>query len=438
MSKLFEDVACPACGCVCDDLAVEVEKSEILRVERSCALGEAWFLQPRSQEPQTMAHGKPASYEEALVASAQMLSRSVAPLVYGLSCTSTGGVRAACQLAEAMGGTLDTAAAQESLPCYVAQQTLGMSTATLGEVRNRADLVIYWGCDPVETHPRHVERFVDAAGMFVPDGRDGRQVFVIDNKRSATSDIANQFLQVNSGGDFELMTALQTELQNLSFDREAVAGVSMPEIQALAQAMKACKYGVIFFGSSFPKATVPSATFEALFRLVRELNAYTRFVACPLHQLSDKGASQTITWQTGYPSSVSFAKGYPRYNAGEFSANTLLERGEVDSVLLVGAQELGELSAKASERFHELPLLVIGPNAQTEWSHAQAGFLTSEYGIQRVGTAYRMDGVPIPLSKVVETSLPSDEKVLLDILNEFTELRARTTGVLESTRNSLS
>ena len=25
--------------------------------------------------------------------------------------------------------------------------------------RERADLVIYWGCDPVTTHPRHIERY---------------------------------------------------------------------------------------------------------------------------------------------------------------------------------------------------------------------------------------------------------------------------------------
>ena len=419
MSKFFEDVACPVCGCVCDDLSLEVEDSEILQVERSCALGEAWFLQKRLREPQAMAHGKPATYDEAIVASVQMLNQSSAPMIYGLSVTSTGGVRAACQLAETIGATLDSASAQNSMSGQLAQQSVGLSTTTLGEVRNRADLVIYWGCNPLETHPRHVERFVDAAGMFVPNGRQGRRVIVIDDEESATAEIADQFLRVNSGEDIELIDSLRMILKELSLDRDSVAGVSLDEITSVVQAMKACNYGVVFFGAELSNVRVPSATFEALFRLVRELNTYTRFVACPLHQRGDKGVGQAITWQTGYPGSVNFAEGYARYRASEYSADTLLERGEVDSVILVGTQGLGNLSSKACEGLQDLPLLVIGPDAPTQWHNSKAGFLTSEYGIQREGTAYRMDGVPITLSKVVDSSLPSDEEVLLGILEEY-------------------
>ncbi len=42
-----------------------------------------------------------------------------------------------------------------------------------------------------------------------------------------------------------------------------------------------------------------------------------------------------LAWQTGYPFSVNFARGYPRYNPGEFSAQDMLERGDVDLCLFV-------------------------------------------------------------------------------------------------------
>ena len=43
-------------------------------------------------------------------------------------------------------------------PSKLGAQLVGKVTCTLGEVRNRADLVIYWGTNPVETHPRHLTR----------------------------------------------------------------------------------------------------------------------------------------------------------------------------------------------------------------------------------------------------------------------------------------
>ena len=38
------------------------------------------------------------------------------------------------------------------------------------------------------------------------------------------------------------------------------------------------------------------------------------------------GADSVLCWQTGYPFSVNLARGYPRYNPGEYTANQLLER----------------------------------------------------------------------------------------------------------------
>ena len=36
---LIKDVVCPFCGCLCDDLDVEVENGRIIRVDNACTLG---------------------------------------------------------------------------------------------------------------------------------------------------------------------------------------------------------------------------------------------------------------------------------------------------------------------------------------------------------------------------------------------------------------
>src|SRR5512138_329709 len=46
-------------------------------------------------------------------------------------------------------------------PSILGVQEVGIPTATLGQIRHRADLVIYWGCDPWSAHPRHLERYTN-------------------------------------------------------------------------------------------------------------------------------------------------------------------------------------------------------------------------------------------------------------------------------------
>ena len=70
-----------------------------------------------------------------------------------------------------------------------------------------------------------------------------------------------------------------------------------------------------------------------------DLNDFTRFTARRLRIPGDvTGADAVLCWLTGFPFAVNLARGYPRYNPGEYSANELLERGEVDACLLVGSE----------------------------------------------------------------------------------------------------
>ncbi len=38
------DVVCPLCGCVCDDIVVEVEKNEVKKVRGACAVGKSKLM----------------------------------------------------------------------------------------------------------------------------------------------------------------------------------------------------------------------------------------------------------------------------------------------------------------------------------------------------------------------------------------------------------
>ena len=420
---VFTDSACTICGCVCDDLRLRVQGNRIVQAERACQLAESWFLAQESRHPPVARiAGGTVSRAAAVKKAADILGTSRSPLIYGLSRSSTAGQRAAVRLADLIGATIDTTASRCHAPSIMALQQVGESTCSLGETKNRADLVVFWGSNPLVSHPRHFERYsVDATGLFAPRGRRDRHVVVVDVKPTATTALADTFLQIAPGSDFDVIWTLRALLQNLTV---LPAEAPLAALQDLADRLKACRYGIVFFGLGLTRHGVGHANVEALLRLVNDLNRYTRFSARRMRIPGDvAGADNVLCWQTGFPFSVNLARGYPRYNPGEYSANDLLERGEVDACLLVGSEGVGGLSAAAVERLRQLPLIVLDyPTVDCPLPPTVA-FTTAVYGVHLPGTAYRMDEVPIPLRAVLTSDYPSDATVLHEIAKRLTRNR---------------
>ncbi|NOY30743.1 MAG: formylmethanofuran dehydrogenase subunit B, partial [Planctomycetes bacterium] len=235
---------------------------------------------------------------------------------------------------------------------------------------------------------------------------------------TATAEIADRFVQVEPGADFDVLWALRMILKGVELKADSIGGVPRDQLFELAEAMRSCRYGALFFGlgltkQGLTKQGVAHANVEALLRLVTDLNDHTRFIARRMRIPGDvAGADSVLCWQTGYPFSVSFSRGYPRYNPGEYTANDLLERGEVDAVLLVGSEGVPKLSSAARQHLGRIPTIVLDNPGVERHLHSNVSFTTAVYGIHRKGTAYRMDEVPIPLRPVLESNLPSDEDVL--------------------------
>jgi formylmethanofuran dehydrogenase subunit B len=354
---------------------------------------------------------------QAVEHAAEILAQAKAPLIYGLSRSGTEGQRAAVNLADMLGATIDTTASLGHGPSIMAVQEEGESTCSLGEVRNRADLVIFWGSNPAKTHPRHFERYsVDPIGEFLPGGKQDRTVVVIDVEPTETSALADLFIQVEPGRDFEAICALRMLLNGLTPNSQATSGVPVDALQDLVQRMRRCRYGVVFFGFGLSRAHHGHATVSHLLKLVRELNRHTRFAVRRMRGSGDvTGADMVLAWQTGYPFSVNLARGYPRYNPGEYSAQTLLERREADACVFVGSHGIQRFSAAARNYLNEIPTIVLDTAQAAVPLTPTVRFITAIYGVHATGTAYRMDEVPIPLAEFLPSELPTDAAVLQQI-----------------------
>jgi formylmethanofuran dehydrogenase subunit B len=419
-SRTIEDVACTQCGCVCDDLAFVVENDGIVDSRGACGLAKPFYeAVGRTSGDSAYIDGRAVSFDAAIERAIELLGQAQAPIFYGLSRSSTAGQRAAIALADAIGGTIDTTASLCHGPSIIALQQTGESTSSLGEVRNRCDLVVFWRSDPLVTHPRHLERYsAMPAGQFVPRGRQDRTIVVVDGQRTTTADEADVFVPLEADRDFDALWTLRLLVAGTALAAGAETGAPLEALQGLAHRMKSCHSGVVFYGSGLSSRPLGHCNVGALFNLATDLNAYTRFYA---HHMGVSGAltgaDDVLCWQTGYPFAVNLTRGYPRSNPGEYSLDAVLERRETDLCVVVGSETLHRLSWAALEHLQRIPTIVFDYPQVESIVRPTVRFTTAVYGVHAPGTASRMDDVPIPLKAFLPRRNPTDDEILEALLD---------------------
>ncbi|MBI1914376.1 MAG: formylmethanofuran dehydrogenase subunit B [Planctomycetes bacterium] len=426
--KVVNNATCTFCGCVCDDMELTVENNHITKAKNACVLGKAWFLNHHVEErPVATIGGKSATFEDAVERAAQILAAARYPIVYGLSDTTCEAQRIAVAIADRIGGCVDTTTSVCHGPSGMAFQGVGEVTCTLGEVKNRADLVVFWGSNPAESHPRHLTRYSSTPkGLFVPNGSKDRTIVLVDVRRTKSAPAADLFLQIKPRKDFEALWALRALVKGVELDASVGAEVGIPleQLKDLAQRMKNCKFGILFFGMGLSMTRGKHLNVEAALTLARDLNEYTRFYAKPMRGHGNvTGADNVVSWQTGYPFGVSLGRGYPRFNPGEFTTADTLGRGEADAALIIASDPMGNFSQPAREHLANIPYIALDPKETATTRGAAVAFTTATYGINVPGTVYRMDDVPIPLRPAFDSPYPSDETVLKAIEKRVREIQ---------------
>jgi len=426
--KLIEDATCTFCGCVCDDIdiSVDVEQNKIVEAKRACVLGKAWFYNHHIDDrPEATVDGRPVGYEEAIDVAADVLFNARYPVTYGLSDTTSEAQRVAVAITDWIGGTVDTTTSVCHGPSGMAFQGVGEVTCTLGEIRNRADVLLFWGGNPAESHPRHFTKYsLMPKGEFVPNGRKDRYAVLIDVRKTKSAKAVDQFLQLKPRSDFELAWSLRLLAKGMDPDPsvEAKTGISLDTLRALMDRMKNAKFGAILFGMGVTMTRDKHMNSTAVLALARDMNRHTRWVAKPMRGHGNvTGADNVVTWSTGYPFGVNLGRGYPRFNPGEFTTSDLLARGEADAALIIASDPMSNFSQPARDHLKSIPVVVLDPKLSDTARIAKVAFTTATYGINVPGTVYRMDDVPIPLRPAFESPYRSDYEILKAIERRIRE-----------------
>ena len=390
---VLEPVTCLGCGCVCDDVSLQVSQGRIVGVAPDCPAARAWFGDGSVPE-KVLRDGTAVGIEDAVAEAASLLAGSAGHvLVYLAPDLSTQAQRTALALADLLRARVDSATSEPAAAGLLSAQRRGRASATLGEIRNRADVLLFWGLDPVVRYPRYLSRYaLEPEGTHVNGGRRGRKVISVHIGSSRSP----------AGAELEVTLDPADEIPALSIMRATVLGNRPGELSpALESAVRAAeemlraRYAVLVHEAEPGALGRDPFRAEGLIALVQALNGPTRAALSSLRAGGNRsGAESVLTWQTGYPLAVDFSAGFPRYTPAARGLASI-GNGGATAVLIVGSA--GGLEAETSAALGRLPTVVIGPRASEAPFAARVAIDTGVAGIHEAGTAYRMDEVPLPL-----------------------------------------
>lgn len=420
-SDMRENIVCPFCGCLCDDIALNIKGNKITDNKNGCSISQAKFLNHLDDRLEMN-----TSLGELVRQAAEIIVNSKRLLVYGLSSTENDAHREAYKIAEEAGGVVDNTSSVCHGPTILGGQESGEPIAALAETRHRADLIIYWGSNPQFAHPRHMSRYTRADGFYIKNGKKDRQIWVIDVRKTISASVADKFVKINPGSDLEVISALRAIARGKILEVDEVGGLPISQLTEIVGAMKNAKYGVLFFGLGLTQSKGRHRNIDAAIRLIQDMNHFTKWSMLPMRgHYNVAGANKTSTWQTGYPYAVDYSRGYPRYQPGEFTAVDMLVRGEADALLNIAADPAAHFPKEAVKNLANIPVINIDPKRNMTSLLAKVNIQTAIAGIESDGAATRMDGLPLYLKKVVDPpkGILPDRDVLRMIYDEVRRLK---------------
>jgi len=414
----IESAICPGCACLCDDIDITVVDDRIYQAANICLWGASKFLahkrfhpkkeRRRLQQPR-IKQGclwQTVPYEAALKRTAEILTRASRPVIYGLTNSGSWAQEAALDLARSTRARLEPADLAFKAPYYRSLMKHGLFWASLDVIRDEADTVVFWGANPLHSCPRHVVRYsVFARGKFTERGLEERRLAAVDVYRTELAEFVKLFIRLEPGQEPALVQGLLA----------ALTGGKPPAIRGLrrlAALLEEASYGVIFFGRGVSYGPAQELL-DGLGELTARLNRGSPFIFFPLTaDFNSTGLYHLLLRELGSPLAPDF--GHDLAGTGQAEP---VAWSEVDAVVVVGADLFWFLSQEEIDRLkkRQVPVVALSPFANRTTGHAEVVIPVALAGVETPEIAYRMDGLPLFLPKIVSTHLWSDSRVLREL-----------------------
>ena len=407
---------CTVCPLLCDDILIAADGVEQACSHGGKAIREALATNVRQdvRPAEAWENDQTLDRETATTHAAAMLSSARRVLVTGLANATLEAITAACDLAEMLGAAVDAGLPESARAAGPTIARAGEVTAAFEELRDRADLVIFWCCDPFGSHPRFIERFM------TPPLADSRQRRTIAIGPDSVMPDASTHRHLPLARDLAVETARCLQMRIAGRHTTLTDTPLTATCVAVEEAIQSANCVAIVTADAEDSVGLEAWSIVHLVRTIaHEKHAFQIPLGAGLAAggANVAGASAVCTWRFGAAGALARADRMGSlFLPGESDAGRLIARGEVDAVVVVGRLS-SPLEQAIADRGDALSLVRISdaaempqrPTVRTIQLRCSSGTIAT------TGTMLREDGRRVVLVPHQQATLPQMRKLIVDL-----------------------
>lgn len=399
-------VVCTGCSCLCDDIEIYLGENHIARVENACLKGASLFYAADSQRRAPfLVRGQRVSPKQAIDRASHLLGEARRVLIFGLDNCTLGAQAAGIDLAEALGAVIDDVSSF-SHGALIQRIICGdIPTCSFAEAE-AADLIVYWGCNPYHSHPRHLSRFsYYARGNFDEAGwRPEVKAICVEVRTTETTSLCHPVFLLEPGGDREFIRGVLAAAKGEKEPQDAAA---------FADLLGNSLFCVLFVGLGLIYAL--GDDLDLFQEMLHEFGQGTRFAVIPMvGHFNMLGFNRSLYQRAGNVNRVSFAQGV--CHGEEFSFLEQIRNRVPDCVLIAGSDPFSSQPRSLIRNLDGVPIICLDPFFSATAGAAEVVMGTAISGLEAGGEATRMDGTVVSLPQARAVDTPSDEEILKQLL----------------------
>ena len=401
---------CSGCSCLCDDVSYYVKDGRLVRTLNLCeiAMKRVRSVTAEDRVPPLSAQLLDERMDEAV----KLLRDNGPPLILGADALDENGILVSRELAQQLKGIWLPWGFKGIDRFYGCVKKYGWASTILDDIRDRADAVVFWRAEPLETHHRHLSRYsYFPRGRYTERGNSDRNLTVIADYEAVIEPLCQQFFNIEASEDSRFIKPLMVPPREAPYDHR--------DFPMLVNSLQRASYIAVFVD---PEKTDMEAMCD-LFEWTESVNLSNRqrMVILPLPNAGSniEGFTRISLEYHGTCGGFDFSGQLPDPDNDAAMESASKRAG---SVIMFESGPDGAHRKELPEFLSGKPLVVLNPFKQKDTADVRVSIPVSLPGVEMDGVFIRADGLPL-LTKKIEglhvDDYPSAGYVLQEIIKRM-------------------
>ncbi|MHA1794011.1 MAG: molybdopterin-dependent oxidoreductase [Promethearchaeota archaeon] len=430
--EIKNKITCTGCGLVCDDISSEVQLNRVYKIYNACLRGNKKYHFSHDKNRLTKAriqddkgdgnvqHNE-VSIDDALIKAAEMLKNASNPLIVGCAHVSNQAQELIIKLSNTINADIGIPDFKVFNKIKKISNEIGQEFFTLGECINNADMLVFWGANPIDSAPKLVVKSVFSRGLYRQSGKEVKKFIVIDDYPSPTMERADiKLLTDDENPEIILKSLIAKLFSNEIVDEEFISFVGysvdelkdfkVPEkyddqINDFVEIIKYLEYGVLFLGESLMNdnfLTNNTAFMEKLYKFTKALNKKARLAMLPLFNKFN---------YLGFYKALQILD--ININVKDFN-DVVNDLDKHDVIIAIGYDFVSKLNDASMAKLKNSKIIVLDYKENFTTDIASITIPVAITGIETGGIVTRTDGIIVKLNPVIDkpSGIKTDEEIL--------------------------